>query len=314
MATTTMNAPRIEERCARGQSASGGRRRLAAAGLAITAIALGILGTLGTLGGARAEPPPAAAGASGNAGNAANAAHAADSARAVVVELFTTQGCSTCPPADRLLSQLGKSGEAGGEAGQVIALAFHVDYWNRLGWTDPFSSPEWSARQAKYGRALHVDNVYTPEMVVNGRSECVGSKRDEVMRRIIAAQAAEPAGKVSIASAAVAGRKVVVKVEARVERPAHGLELWVALTQSGLTTAVGAGENKAATLHDDFVVRRLEKAFSLPGKPGAERSGEVKLAFDSGWDPSQLAVVAFLQDPSTLGIEGAAYQTLAAGR
>jgi hypothetical protein len=277
---------------------SAGGRRLASAGLAIVAL---------TLGGARAEPPPAA-GAGAEPSQAASSNHAA---APVVVELFTSQGCSTCPPADRLLSQLG----SGAQAVQVIPLAFHVDYWNRQGWTDPFSSAEWSARQVKYGRALHVDNPYTPELVVGGRSECVGSKRDEVMRQIATAQAAEPAGRVSIDTAAVTGSKLVVKVEARVERPAqHKLELWVALTQSGLTTAVGAGENKAATLHDDFVVRRLEKAFSLPGKPGAERSGEVKLAVDSGWDQSQLAVVAFLQDPSTLAIEGAASRTLAAGR
>jgi hypothetical protein len=292
MANKKMQAPMIEKRN------SAGGRRLASAGLAIVAL---------TLGGARAEPPPAA-GAGAEPSQAASSNHAA---APVVVELFTSQGCSTCPPADRLLSQLG----SGAQAVQVIPLAFHVDYWNRQGWTDPFSSAEWSARQVKYGRALHVDNPYTPELVVGGRSECVGSKRDEVMRQIATAQAAEPAGKVSIDTAAVTGSKLVVKVEARVERPAqHKLELWVALTQSGLTTAVGAGENKAATLHDDFVVRRLEKAFSLPGKPGAERSGEVKLAVDSGWDQSQLAVVAFLQDPSTLAIEGAASRTLAAGR
>jgi len=279
----------------RRQGSPAGSFRLAAAALAIVAL---------TLCGARAEPPPAAA------SQATDTGQATDSGQTVVVELFTSQGCSTCPPADRLLSQLG----SGAGAGQVIPLAFHVDYWNRQGWTDPFSSPEWTARQAKYGRALHVDNVYTPELVVGGRSECVGSKRDEVMRQIAAAQAAAPAGKVSIAAAALTGRKVVVKVEARIERPAHGLELWVALTQNGLTTAVGAGENKAATLHDDYVVRRLEKAFSLPGKPGSERSGEVKLAVDSGWDPSKLAVVAFLQDPGTLAIEGAASQALAAGR
>jgi hypothetical protein len=257
----------------------------ASAALAIAALAAG---------GARAAGP-APAGAGGNP---------------VVVELFTSQGCSTCPPADRLLSQLG----SGVEAGQVIALAFHVDYWNRQGWTDPFSAAEWSARQAKYGRALHVDNIYTPQLVVNGRSECVGSKRDEVLRQITAAQSAEPAGKVSIASAAVTGRNLVVKVDARVERPGHALDLWVALTQSDLITAVNAGENKAATLHDDFVVRQLKKAFSVSGKPGAERSGEVKLAIDSKWDPSQLAVVAFLQDPATLAIEGAASQTVPGGR
>jgi hypothetical protein len=272
-------------------------QRLAFAGLVIAALVAG---------GARAAAPATA----GAPASASAPATAGASSSPVVVELFTSQGCSTCPPADRLLTQLG----SGGEVGQVIALAYHVDYWNRLGWTDPFSAAEWSARQAKYGRALHVDGIYTPQVVVNGRSECVGSKRDEVMRQIAAAQSAEPEGKVSIAAAAVTGRNLVVKVDARVERAGHDLDLWVALTQSGLTTAVNAGENKAATLHDDFVVRQLKKAFSVSGKPGAERSGEVKIAIDSKWDASQLAVVAFLQNPSTLAIEGAASQTLQAGR
>jgi hypothetical protein len=286
--TRKMKLAAIARRSRPRPGARPGGRRLASAGLAIAALALPAPGN------ARVAAPETA-GASGSP---------------VVVELFTSQGCSTCPPADRLLSQLG----TGAEAGQVIALAFHVDYWNRFGWSDPFSAADWSARQAKYDRALHVEGPYTPELVVNGRSECVGSKRDEVMRQIAAARAAEPAGKVSIAAATLTGRNLVVKVEARLERPAHGLDLWVALTQSGLTTAVNAGENKAATLHDDFVVRQLKKAFSLPGKPGAERSGEVKLGVDPGWDPSRLAVVAFLQDPSTLAIEGAAVQALAAGR
>jgi hypothetical protein len=243
----------------------------------------------------------------------ASAAPAAESTSPVVIELFTSQGCSTCPPADRLLSQLG----SGAQSGQVIALAFHVDYWNQLGWSDPFSSVKWSERQAKYGRALRLNGVYTPELVVNGRTECVGSKRDEVMRQIAAAQAAEPAAKVSLAAEAVTAgkeRKLLVKVGARIERPTHGLDLWVAVTQSGLTTAVGAGENKAATLRDDFVVRQLKKAFSVSGKEGSERSGDVTIALDPAWDPAQLAVVAFLQDPSTLAIQGAASQALHADR
>ncbi|MBV8200809.1 MAG: DUF1223 domain-containing protein [Acidobacteria bacterium] len=310
-----MKNARIERFDSRRRAHTGVRLRpMAGAALLIAAIA-GL-----AAGGAGAAAPIAAraAGAAGSAGvdgspgdNAGGSAGSQGSpASPVVVELFTSQGCSTCPPADRLLTQLG----SGAAAGPVIPLAFHVDYWNRQGWTDPFSAAEWTARQARYGRALHVDDIYTPQLVVNGRSQCVGSKRDEVMQQIAAAQASAPAGKVSIDAAEVTGRKVVVKVQARVERPAHSLELWVALTQSDLTTAVSAGENKAATLHDDFVVRRLEKAFSVSGKPGAERAGEVRIAVDPKWDRSQLAVVAFLQDPSTLAIEGAASRTLAAGR
>ena len=282
----------------------------AAAAIAVLALGAACLGGACLAGASSFGGPTDTAAASG-----ASAPAAASGASApVVVELFTSQGCSTCPPADRLLSQLG----SGAQPGQVIALAYHVDYWNQIGWTDPFSSHRWSERQAKYGRALGVSSIYTPQLVVNGRSECVGNKRDEVMRKIAEARAAEPVGKVSLSAEEVAGgrgRKLLVKVGARIERPAHGLDLWVALTQSGLTTDVRGGENKSATLHDDFVVRQLKKAFSVSGKEGAERSSEMTFAIDSDWgDASRLAVVAFLQDPSTLAIQGAAAQILEAGR
>jgi hypothetical protein len=240
-------------------------------------------------------------------------AAAVDPGRPVVVELFTSQGCSSCPPADRLLSQLG----SGGKGGQVIPLAFHVDYWNHLGWSDPFSSPRWSARQAGYAHVFGARSIYTPQLVVNGRSECVGSQRDQVAHRIADAQAVEPAANVSLAAAVAAGaeRTLQVKVGARLLHPAGGpLDLWVAVTQSGLSTAVGGGENASATLHDDFVVRRLEKAFTLSGAAGAERSGEIAIPLDPAWNSSQLAVVAFLQDPTSLAIQGAATQSVAVGR
>ncbi len=234
----------------------------------------------------------------------------------VVVELFTSQGCASCPPADRFVSQL-----AGGEPGQVIALAYHVDYWNQYGWNDPFSSHKWTERQARYGRALGLSDPYTPQLIINGRTECVANKRDEAVRKIAEARSAEPAGKVSLTAEEVAGgrgRKLHLRIGARVERPANpakSLELWVAVTQSGLTTAVRGGENRSATLHDDFVVRQLKKAFSVPGKEGAERSAEMTIDVDPDWgEISQLAVVAFLQDPSTLAIQGAAAQALAAAR
>src|ERR1700681_1033381 len=99
----------------------------------------------------------------------------------VVVELFTSQGCSSCPPADRLLSRLQGDSRT---AGTVIPLAFHVDYWNRLGWSDPFSSAAWSERQMTYAKALHSNRIYTPQLVVGGRAECVGSEERQVMRRI----------------------------------------------------------------------------------------------------------------------------------
>jgi hypothetical protein len=242
----------------------------------------------------------------------------------VVVELFTSQGCSSCPPADRLLSRLKRDPRL---AGAVIPLAFHVDYWNHLGWSDPFSSSLWSQRQEGYARAFRSNRIYTPQLVVNGRTECVGSSEIEVMRRVREALAAGPAGVVSLAGpGAAGGGDARLTVTARLLRPVPGpgVDVWVALTESNLTTAVGAGENATATLHDDQVVRRLVKAFSLPstaaaagtaganGAAGEVRSAEVTLPIDGKWNRAALDVVAFLQDPQSLAIYGAASRPLAA--
>ena len=113
----------------------------------------------------------------------------------MVIELFTSQGCSSCPPADRLLSRLA---EEPAYRGKVVPLAFHVDYWNYIGWTDPFSSPRWSERQRDYGRSLGLGTVYTPQLVIDGRSECVGSQEGDVRREIARALAAPPAGRVEL--------------------------------------------------------------------------------------------------------------------
>ena len=277
--------------------------------LALAAVALAV-GTMGA-GGERGRDVAPEQGKAGGQGP-------------VVVELFTSQGCSSCPPADRLLSRLKRDPRM---AGTVIPLAFHVDYWNHLGWSDPFSSSLWSQRQSNYAHAFRSNRVYTPQLVVNGRTECVGSEEAEVMRRIREALAAGPAGVVSLAApGAAGGGDARLTVTARLLRPVpgSGVDVWVALTESGLSTAVGAGENAAATLHNDQVVRRLVKAFTLPstataagtagatGTAGEARSAEVTLPIDGKWNRAALDVVAFLQDPQSLAIYGAASRPLAA--
>ncbi|MGH9465120.1 MAG: DUF1223 domain-containing protein, partial [Thermoanaerobaculia bacterium] len=99
----------------------------------------------------------------------------------VLLELFTSQGCSSCPPADRLLSRLAA---ARGSEPVVVPLAFHVDYWNHIGWEDPFSQGRWSARQRAYALAFGRDGVYTPQLVVDGTEELVGSDERAVRRAI----------------------------------------------------------------------------------------------------------------------------------
>jgi hypothetical protein len=261
---------------------------------------LSILAIVLSAAGAGGQSVPPAAGAEGGA--------------PVVLELFTSQGCSTCPPADRLLSELGR----GVAAGQVIPLVFHVDYWDRLGWTDPFDSPQWSQRQQRYAHALTGDRLATPQLVIDGHGACVGSKRDEVLSKIAEArtQPAAAAVELTIGNTGRGGAhpRLRVKVGVRVlqQTSSRDLDLWVALTQSGLVTQVKGGENATATLHDDFVVRRFEKAFTVRGRAGEQRTKELDLALDPSWPLADLEVAAFVQDPSSLVIVGAARSPVAA--
>ena len=222
-----------------------------------------------------------------------------------VVELFTSQGCSSCPPADRLLSRLARDAKY---QGKVIPLSFHVDYWNYIGWTDPFSSARWSERQKAYARVFKSNRIYTPQVVVNGRTEGVGSQERVVLGKISEALADEPAGRVTLAvSPPTADGHLQVKVGAKLIEGGSGpLDLWVAVYQSGLETPVGSGENASKKLRNDHVVRRLEKAFTLPATAGAEKSTELTLGLDKRWKTSDLGVAAFLQDPATMAIYGAA--------
>lgn len=227
-----------------------------------------------------------------------------------VIELFTSQGCSSCPPADRLLSEIAADPRL---RGRVFPLSFHVDYWNRLGWRDPFSSPRWSARQQSYAERLD-SHVYTPQVVVNGRGECVGSRRGEVLGIVERALATPPAVAIelSVTGGGASSGGLVAAVTAR-WRAAGGAAgavperayVWAALWQDGRRTEVPRGENAGRNLANDRVVRRLEKVGELAAGAAAA-SGRVRLDVDPQWDGGGLGVVAFVQDPDSLAILGAA--------
>lgn len=223
----------------------------------------------------------------------------------VLVELFTSQGCASCPPADSLLAQLGE--EHGDE---IVPLAFHIDGWNHLGWTDPFSSAAWTRRQAAYTRELEA-TPYTPQAVVGGGAEVLGSD-ERAIRAAVAAAADEPQGELSL-SLVPAESEVGVTVEVALPSALRDrkLNLMVAVFESGLVTPVERGENGGATLHNDYVVRRLERAGRLrPGDPARSRHS-VDLELDKDWRPAELGIAAFLQDPRSLRVHGAAARTFA---
>jgi hypothetical protein len=221
----------------------------------------------------------------------------------VVVELFTSQGCSSCPPADRLLSRLADEG------GAVVPLSFHVDYWNYIGWTDPFSSAAWSDRQRRYARAFATGRVYTPQMVFDGRADCVGSDEDKVRRLIEEAAARPPEGELTVeAHAGADGRTVRLEIGAKVLRAERGGDwnVMVAVFEDDLVTAVPRGENAGRSLQNGHVVRSLTEAFSLPAREGAEGSQKLDVEIGQGWQRNKLGVAVFLQDPTTMRILGAA--------
>jgi len=227
----------------------------------------------------------------------------------VVLELFTSQGCSTCPPADRVLSRLGLDEKT---RARVVPLAFHVDYWNRAEWTDPFSAREWSARQDAYNRVFRLDGVYTPQLVVNGRAQLNGRDQERAMREIAADLERPPAVHVSLAMrkgrSARPGLAIDVAAEVTEGIRAGKLQVLVALFENGLLTPVESGENGGRTLRNDFVVRRLEKAFSLEPKAGARGRRTLDLELRSAWRLENVGVAAFLQDPGTMWIYAAAVQ------
>ena len=183
----------------------------------------------------------------------------------VVIELFTSQGCSSCPPADRWLASLRPGDEVGGRP--VIPLAFHVDYWNYLGWADPFSSEAWSERQSRYGR------VYTPEIVVAGRADAVGSHRREIEDLV----AATPP--TAVLEATLSGSTSELRIAATAPT---GTTVWAAVVEDGLVTDVDAGENAGEALRDDHIVRALVAV-----------DGEARVAREPAW--GKVRVVAFAQ-------------------
>jgi hypothetical protein len=221
----------------------------------------------------------------------------------VVLELFTSEGCSSCPPADALISELGSSTKS------VIPLAYHVDYWNHLGWADPFSSRQWSERQSEYARAMNLDGEYTPQMVIGGGWQCGGSDGTSIARAVAAARSSSQLGRTSIqTSLADAGsRKLHVKVSAQMlSAVATGSHVvMVAIYENALVSKIGAGENGGREITYDYTVRKLLQVFELDGAKGGSVSKELAIDLDPSWSMDHVGVAAFIQNPATLRIEGA---------
>ena len=205
-----------------------------------------------------------------------------------VVELFTSEGCSSCPPADVLLAEIEKENQNN----PVYLLAFHVDYWDRLGWKDSFSSPKFSARQNQYADWLKLKTVYTPQIVVNGSKEFVGSE-ENTLRSSIKTVLAKPSTN-NFQITVGKGDKHNLTLNYHTDQQTDGTTLAVALVTAKASHQVLKGENKGRTLAHVQIVRQFE-TFALHGKI----NGSVNIPLDqfNGQVPSEL--IAFLQDNKT---------------
>jgi hypothetical protein len=227
--------------------------------------------------------------------------------KAVVVELFTSEGCSSCPPADELLGRL--RGELSVNNVQVIPLGFHVDYWDGLGWKDRFSSAKFTKRQEQYAQALKVEGPYTPEMVVDGAVEFVGNDAGRAQSTIRQQASQLETAQVKIASAGTDQLSIQVKGPAASASSSGGNALvMLAITEDNLSTQVGSGENGGRTLHHAAVVRELRQVGTLNN--GAIET-TVPLKLEKDWKRNDLHAVVFVQNGPSGKIEGAASVALA---
>lgn len=225
----------------------------------------------------------------------------------VLVELFTSEGCSSCPPADRLLQALETQKIPGAE---VIVLSEHVDYWDHLGWRDPFSKAQFSQRQTDYSRMFKNNGIYTPQMVVNGRVEFVGNNSQLAVKEI--------SGAIGRSVATIRGETVGIETQengkavATVQlavgdlpqmSPKDELELMLAVSETGLRSRPKNGENSGAALEHTGVVRTLVKAGRVEA-PGF--AAKVKVPIDPAWKRQSLRLVAFVQEKKSRIVWGVA--------
>ncbi len=227
---------------------------------------------------------------------ARRSAPAAGPVPVVVVELFTSEGCSSCPAADAALRELAAAQSVSGV--EVVALGHHVDYWNRLGWKDLYSAPAYTERQRWYAAGFGTGS-YTPQAVVNGRYELVGSQRN-ALATTIAKAAKAPQATVALARAPNGGLSVQVS---HLPPGTKAADVTLALAENGLASQVGRGENAGRLLRHAAVVRTLRPL----GHIGADGTfaATVPLDLQAGWKPENLRAVVLVQETGSHYVVGA---------
>lgn len=204
-----------------------------------------------------------------------------------VVELFTSEGCSSCPPADALVARLQKEDSDK----PVYILAFHVDYWDRLGWKDAFSNASYSGRQKQYAHWLKLSSVYTPQIVVNGHTEFVGSEESSLRNAIKAGLQKPVKNELALSVIKMSGDKVNVQYNAGSLK--GNASLLIALIEKSATTKVERGENGGRTLSHVQIVTKLQSVSLKSGGNGNET-----IALPHAFIPEKWELIGFVQNTS----------------
>lgn len=223
---------------------------------------------------------------------------------AVLVELFTSEGCSSCPPADAFLQKLDAQPISGEE---MIVLSEHVDYWNHIGWKDPYSSHFYSERQSAYARRLGLSDVYTPQIIVDGTSQFVGS--DEALAdKAFAKALTKPKITMRLTSISISATDVLLAhLETGALQESFGLhvaDVYVAVALNRAESQVAHGENAGRTLTHTAVVRSIVRVGSI--RQGQAFAQDIQIKLDPGTDAHNLRLITFVQEPGQGRVIGAA--------
>lgn len=225
----------------------------------------------------------------------------------VVVELFTSEGCSSCPPADAFLAKLVQQGPAHNL--HIVALEEHVDYWDDQGWRDPFSSHNWTTRQDAYAGVLGNKNPYTPQLVVDGSVECSGGQPQRAVQAILkdSSAAKTPVTLSQGASGKPGSENFSVQIgKLTPTAKGGGAEVWLAITETGLHSSVTRGENAGQELSHAAVVRSMRKVGEAKPDRDVAFSGDASIPIRNEWKLENLKAVAFVQEKNSMRILGAA--------
>ncbi|MBI5751240.1 MAG: DUF1223 domain-containing protein [Hydrogenophilales bacterium] len=224
--------------------------------------------------------------------NAAQCQASSGPQRVALLELYTSEGCSSCPPADRLLS--GIAGQGFGPE-RMVPLAFHVDYWDYIGWTDRFANPAFSARQRDLVRSAGGRTVYTPQFMLNTRDFRVA--RGDALANGVAEINRKPAGAdIKLALKPLANNQLEVAVATTLKASSNAV-LYVAVYQNDLSSEVRAGENSGVRLHHDYVVREWRGPIAL--NANTANAWQQTINFKPDWVAAKMGVAAFVQDQAS---------------